>query len=236
MFFTEEFEPRIDDYNANGNLSMEAMLKILENCGNHHSQSVLDTTTTNGVSWILAEWRLEVIRRPKISEKLTVTTWAHGKAPAMSTQREFVAEDGKGNTLFRASDKLALVDMKENKMLKITPEHLSLYRPEEKTAFDSLPSRLLEPESYDGQMPLLLRRSDIDFNGHVHNTRYLDFAMEAMTEDDYAADSFSQARIIYRAPIKPNDKPEIRTKRTETGSVFGIYAENRLCTLIEILY
>ena len=42
MVHQEIYEPRISDYNQNGELSLEAILDIAENVGSHHSSKVND--------------------------------------------------------------------------------------------------------------------------------------------------------------------------------------------------
>lgn len=79
-----------------------------------------------------------------------------------------------------------------------------------------------------------MRCSDIDFNGHVHNTHYLDFALEALPIAEYEQSRFSFVRILYRLPLKVSDQPIIKRGTIETGFVFGVYSEKKLCTLIEL--
>ena len=82
--------------------------------------------------------------------------------------------------------------------------------------------RMQEPESFSSEHTIQLRRSDIDYNGHVHNTRYLDFAMEALPEEYYRQDGCKSFRINYRNPVMLSDHPVLRMKETETGFVVGI--------------
>ena len=90
MYFTETYEPRLSDYNAEGNLSFEAMLQILENVGRHHTMMVYDKVADGGVAWVLVDWRIEISRRPQQFQKLHIKTWVHGKAPASTAYRDFI--------------------------------------------------------------------------------------------------------------------------------------------------
>lgn len=234
MIFTELIEPRPDDYNAGGNLSLESILKIFENTGNHHSQKVSDNAAGSNIAWILADWRVQITRRPKTGEKLNVSTWVYGRVPGGAAFRDFIISDAGGSECIVASSRWGLMNIAENKLVRISAELMDSYGPEEKTVFkDSLP-RLRENADFDYENPIALRRSDIDFNGHVHNTRYLDFALDALPQDVYARDSFSSIRIMYCSALKSSDLPVIRTSRTEDGFLLSIYADKRLCTLIEL--
>ena len=235
MFFSEEYEPRLDDYNEQGNLSLESILKILENCGRHHSQKVNDRKADNGIAWVLADWRVQISRRSKGSEKLYLTTWVHGKAPASAICRDFLVTDQNQQECIRASARFALVDLGKNRLTRISPELFESYGPEEKRMFEDDLPKMQEPDSFSLEHTIQLRRSDIDYNGHVHNTRYLDFAMEALPEEYYRQDGCKSFRINYRNPVMLSDHPVLRMKETETGFVFGIYVEEKLYTMIEIV-
>ena len=84
-----------------------------------------------------------------------------------------------GEVLARGQAKLALVDRSCNKPCLPTPERLAAYKPELRTAFaDKLP-RLRPPAGCTAASPVQLRRSDMDYNGHLHNTAYLSLALDA---------------------------------------------------------
>ena len=71
MIFRETAVTRIDDFDAKGYMLPSALLKVLENAADHHSASVTDESvegSMHGVAWILAEWRVEIIRTPRYNE------------------------------------------------------------------------------------------------------------------------------------------------------------------------
>lgn len=234
MYFTETYEPRLSDYNAAGNLSFEAMLQILENVGRHHTMMVYDKVADGGVAWVLVDWRIEISRRPKQFQKLHIKTWVHGKAPASTAYRDFIIADDKDRELMRASAKFALVDIKARKMTRISAELFNSYGPEKETAFSVDASRLQPPDAFDAAQPILLRRSDIDYNGHVHNTRYIDFLLDALPEEAFKADDFTHLRIVYRVAVEPNSNAEIKRAEMDGGYIFCVYANGQLCTMIEL--
>ena len=68
MIFREKAATRIDDFDAEGCMLLPAVLKVFENAADHHSAFVTDESvdgSMHGVAWILAEWRLEVVRTPR---------------------------------------------------------------------------------------------------------------------------------------------------------------------------
>lgn len=194
MYYKEIYQPRISDYDRNGKLYYESILQILETAGSHHSDTVGDSViegSQSGIAWILTEWRVQVLRRTDSKEKLQITTWVRGKAPASAVYRDFLLTDENGTEVIRAEAKFALFDLATSRLTRISEELFGSYQPEDKTVFEDV-QRLRAPSEYTSETELKLRRSDIDFNGHVHNTRYVDLAMEALPNEIFASDDFTE--------------------------------------------
>ena len=233
MFFTEKVEPRLNDFDAAGFLSYEAILQILENLSAHHALTVNDRVSGAGIAWILVDWRVEILSRPKQFQKLNATTWVRKTPPSGTTYRDFKVTDDKGNLLIKASSRFALINTGTGRMTRISAELMDSYGPENDSAFEEDRGRLSEPDTFDREAPIVLRKTDIDYNGHVHNTRYVDFALDALTEEDFKKD-YDHLRIAYRSAISFDSQPVIRHSSWKDGHFFCIYAEDRLCTMIEL--
>ena len=234
MFYSETIEPRLADYTGKGNLSYESLLQILENVSTRHSMSVGDRLTDGNVAWMILDWRVEILRRPGFFERIKVATWSKGKLNSFTSGREFSVFSEEGEHLVRVASKYALVDVKEKKMVRVGDELVSSYEPETKTQFESDAQKLQLPDSFDCELPVNVRRTDLDYNGHVHNTKYLIYALEALPEEDYRADDFTSLRIIFRSSLKSGDEAVIKRRKLEDGYSFCIYAGDTLCTMIEL--
>ncbi|MDO5124087.1 MAG: thioesterase [Eubacteriales bacterium] len=237
MFYKEKHNPRPSDYNRNGKLSYEAILQILENAAGNHSANIGDSiadANKNGIAWILTEWQIKILRRPENGERLNITTWVRGKAPASAVYRDFILTDANGTEVIRAEAKFALFDLTTSRLTRISEELFGSYQPESKTVFEDS-QRLRTPTEYSAETELKLRRSDIDFNGHVHNTRYIDFALQALPTDSFDRDSFSKIRISYKKPVTENNAVTLKYISQEFKETVGIYGDGILCCLVEFI-
>ena len=234
MFVSDVYEPRISDYTPAGRLSYEAMLQSLENTGNHHMQAVHDSLVNGNIAWVLADWRVAISRRPVLGERLHVTTWVQGKARAGAISRFFLVKDDSGQELYRAASRFALVDRSTKRLVRITEELLTAYGPETEPAFASEAPRLRAPETFEAVQPIVLRRSDIDYNGHVHNTRYISFALEMLPEEDYTADALKAFRIVCSSSVEAGSSPEIRRTTVGDGWIFTILVDGKICTVMHL--
>lgn len=236
MFYRNRYNPRPGDYNRNGRLSYEAILQILETAAGDHSRSAGDGIAGSygtGIAWILTEWRIDIIRRPKSEEALNITTWVRGKAMGGKAYRDFVVKDDGGAELIHAEAQFALFDLKTSRLTRISEELLSSYRPETRELFEP-PAKLRTPDEYSSQSHLELRRSDIDFNGHVHNTRYADYALQAISDEKFENDAFSSVRILYKKPLIEGADVILRLSSEDAREVIGIYDGDTLCCLVEL--
>lgn len=236
MFYKEICKPRPSDYNRNGKLSYEAILQILENVAGNHSANSGDSiadANKNGIAWILTEWRVQIVHRPENGESLNITTWVRGKAPAIAVYRDFLLTDENGTEVIRAEAKFALFDLSTSKLTRISEELLRSYQPESKTVFEDS-QRLRVPSEFTSETELKLRRRDIDFNGHVHNTRYVDLAMETIPKELYSDDRFTEFHIMYHKPVLEDSVVKAQYHTDGLSHLVTIYADNARCALVEL--
>lgn len=234
MKFSKVYEPRISEYDKNGNLSVKSIIGILEDAGAKHStfagNDILECRL-KGHTWILVEWNVEINRLPKNNQKLLVETWAVFKKPEIITSREFEIKDEQGNVFIHACERLVYEDLQNGKLVRITSEMMGNYNPEPELQHTFRFAKLKEPAVYDREKPLAVRSTDIDFNDHVHNTVYFDYALDMLEKTQEFISGF---RILYKKPLMYKDTATVKIANTDGGCTVGIYKEDVLCTLVEI--
>lgn len=237
MSYTRLCKPRMSDCNRNGKVSYEALFNILEEVGSIHSDLADDNVmdgSKGGLAWILADWRMEILRRPDYKDELTVETFIRAEVNAFNVYRDFLVKDKLGNAVAKAEAKLVLLDTRVKNLVRISEELCAAYKVEDRNVFDTAAGKLREAKAYSNERDLILRRSDIDFNGHVHNTRYVDFATEALPKEEYLKDDLKSIRIVYRKPVAAGTAFVTIKYAFEGGHKVGIYNDEELCTLIEL--
>lgn len=205
MIYKEKFKMGLKDVGKDNFIKNKAILEIFENIGAYHSDiagyGVNDIMTT-GVTWILLDWKIEVIKRPKYGQILDVHTWGRGMKK-FYTYRDYEIYNENNELCVRGTSKWALIDIKENKICKLDDCIIKKYNPEEKSVFDFEGlDKLKEPIDYESSITYTINRKDIDLNKHVHNLYYLDLAYEALPEKIYNKRPFNKIRITYKKEIK----------------------------------
>ena len=235
MIFTIPVTTRVEDFDQRGRLTPTALLSIFENTAVRHAETVgyspMDDSLRNGMAWLITNWRAEVTRAPAYDEAITASTWLCNN-PRQAT-REMLLQSAGGEVLARGQAKLALVDRSCNKPCLPTPERLAAYQPELRTAFaDKLP-RLRPPAGCTAASPVQLRRSDMDYNGHLHNTAYLALALDAAPAD-VTAEGVHTFRISYRSPLRLGDAPTLQSCPQSGGWAASFVRAGEVCAVVAV--
>ena len=238
MIVNFEYTPILEDYNKNRTLKIPAIMKILENAGTKHTDLVGDNildSSNKGLTWILTDWYLEIKQIPSYGEKLLSKTWSQLTTTTFGCARDFelYAND---KLAAIASTRWVLLDLKTERPTKIDREWFTIYQSEDKSVFDN--PRLPKTENiteFASEKNIEIRRADIDFNDHVHNLTYLDYALETVPQEVYDKMDFSKIRISYKSSVKANEKIVCKYAFENEKHIVNIFnQENELKTIIEM--
>lgn len=167
MIYTERIKTGLKDIGKDQKIKNRALLEILENVASYHSDNVGYGANNMGetkLSWILLDWKLEVINRPKYGQVLKVNTWAKG-IEKFFTHRDFEIYDEENNLCGIATSKWALIDLDKGKITRITEEIIEKYLPEEKNVFiEEKLDKLEVPTEVESSISYEVIRKDIDLN------------------------------------------------------------------------
>lgn len=208
MIFKEKFKMQLKDIGKENYIKNRAILEIFENIGTYHSDMAgygPNDIEKTGVSWVLLDWKLQVLKRPQYGQTLNVNTW--GRTMKRSyTYRDFEMYDEQNNLCVIGTSKWVLVNADTGKITRISEEILKKYQIEEKNVFNIEElDKLKVPETYSLEMNYQVCRRDIDLNGHMHNLYYLDLAYEVLPQDVYEKRPFDSVRIQYKKEVKLGD-------------------------------
>ena len=130
--------------------------------------------------WIITDYDIEVVRLPRFAEEITIETEALSYN-RLFCYRRFTIYDEAGQELIHMMAPFVLMDRDSRKVHAVEPEIVAPYQSD----FDKKLIRgpkyesLEEPFSKDYHV----RFYDLDMNGHVNNSKYLDWIFEVMGAD-----------------------------------------------------
>lgn len=209
MFVDYNYTSILEDISQNGKFELYAILKVLENAGNLHSTKSGDNAfeaTQEGHAWMLTDWYAEILDYPTYKDTIKVTTWSQPKDSLFTCFRDYemFAND---KLCVKGISKWASIDINTLRPLKIEDELYARYQPEDKCVFqDFKMPKIPMVQNFSLEKPLEVRRSDIDYNFHVHNLQYIVYAMECLPEDVYKNREFKHIHAAYKMAIMPEEK------------------------------
>ena len=150
--------------------------------------------------WIITEYDIEVVRLPRFAEEITIETEALSYN-RLFCYRRFTIYDEAGQDLIHMMATFVLMDRDSRKVHAVEPEIVAPYQSD----FDKKLIRgpkyetLEEPISKDYHV----RFYDLDMNGHVNNSKYLDWIFEVMGADFLTKHIPRKINLKYVKEVKP---------------------------------
>ena len=240
MKFENIVQKGIKDIGPNNIIKNESILEALEDTGDAHSNSVgfgaIEMDNTN-ISWVLLEWKIQVLNRPLYNQKLRIRTWGRNFKRA-ATYRDFEVYNDKNELIIIGTSKWAMINRLDHKILRMTEEMYDKYKPEddEKVFGEEEIEKIDLPEKYVKEYKYKIGRKDIDINNHFHNTLYLTLAYETLPDDIFESREYDYIRITYKKEIMYGDKITCKYGKINDKHVVVLFNETRdtLSALIEL--
>ena len=95
MIYKENFKMGLKDIWKNNEINNKAILEYLEDVAGYHSDSIgcgLNSSEHSHLNWILLDWKVKVIKRPKYGQTLEISTWSR-KVEKFYAYRDFEIYD-----------------------------------------------------------------------------------------------------------------------------------------------
>jgi medium-chain acyl-[acyl-carrier-protein] hydrolase len=162
-----------------------------------------------GLFWVVMSYHFVFERMPRLGEKITIRTYP-SPAKAFIYPRHYCVYDEAGKLIIRGISLWALLDRKSHK-----PTFPA------KNGIDPL------PQSVEGELPWppslvlsglplietrLVRYSDLDFNGHMNNVRYLDYALDSERSNFYDLHAIKEMQITFSSESQLGEEMNLYAK------------------------
>ena len=170
--------------NRFGRLKLSALLHFAQTAAEGHCQELSlgwEALHAQNLFWAVVRHKVQIFRLPVIGQTVTVKTWP---MPTTRTAypRACAGYDEKGNELFRCISLWVLMDCNTRAM--VLPGKSGLEVTGMLTGSELAPPASLAPQPYVSQISRRVNFSELDRNGHMNNTKYLDW-VEDLTGSDF---------------------------------------------------
>lgn len=191
-----------------GRMKPSAILYLAQEMGGQHSALMsldYDSLARRHLFWAVTRHRVQVTRLPALGEKVRVETWPLPTTRA-AFPRSVVAYDAQGNEVFRCITLWVLMDLDTRKMIvpgKSGIMVVGTIRGNELPA----PAGLI-PKPLGTQSLRTVAFTDLDRNGHMNNTRCMDWIADLLPSRFHERHSVTDFTVCYLAEAR--EQQELR--------------------------
>ena len=191
-------------------------------------------TDALGIAWVLSRARVELKRTPRLGEAITVQTWPQ-EMKHMFYPRLNAFWDSNGEQIGAASSLWVLMDVRQRRI--VNSDEVLGRLPDNSDMPAGVPLGTIRPLTGEAQVTELIPPySDFDLNGHVNNTKYLDWACNALGHEALEQCRVASFAVCYDAEILPGET--IRTELLRRDDHFSFCGFNggrrRFCVVGEL--
>lgn len=220
---------RISDCDASGRWRPSAILVDMQEAAETHATSFGLSRTKlmdSGVVWILYRQQLVMHRYPTFGETIRMTTWpAAIEGPIFP--RYFLLEDEEGKPVVEAATSWILMNIHTRRPMRPSALPEKVPANSERVAPLPLPGMLRVSDA----QPLTERvvcYSDLDVNGHMNNTRYIDWVCDALDLDTLVRRGLLGFQINYISEGRPGETLALSARvEGDTTEFLGKGADGR---------
>lgn len=197
------------------NLRLADLFRIMQDVATEDAER-LDIgkaqTIDKGFFWVITRYAVTIYKYPKYLETVNVTTYPQGKNKFIYP-RNFIITSMSGETLIRASSTWLVLEKATRKIAlhvfdgkDVLEEHLDNEEP------NAIKVDIVDPTFIEERK---VRYSDIDLNGHLNNTRYIEYIVDSLGDEFHKDNIINHITINYEKELKAGDMVKLYRKRND---------------------
>lgn len=176
-----------------------------------------------GLAWVLARQSVEFYALPRFKDQLEMQTWHRGvTGPFYIRDYRLIGADGE--VAVASSSSWVLLDLNTRAM--VMPGRLDLPMVEDAApglrALEGFATKVIPPR---GVVPVKVGErtalfSDIDYNNHVNNVRYIAWAIDVLPMDLLSEKPVRSLSINFNHEVHPGETVELYLQENPSGEYF----------------
>jgi acyl-ACP thioesterase len=194
-----------------GALTLAAAFDYFQEAAIRHAENLgvgRDPMSALGQGWVLSRLSALLRRRPRQTEELTVRTWPRGWERLFAI-RDFDIQDQAGTPVVIARSCWLIVDMEKRRPLRPRTAMEKLPLNEGLDALTDGGKGLDAPANMEKAAERTAAYSDIDFNGHMNNARYVQWIQDILEPGSLAQAKTMRLDINYLREVKLGETLEL---------------------------
>lgn len=218
QIWEKKYTLRAGDFDTYNRILPSAVLELFQDAAGQHAETLgvgFEAMLKRSLLWVLVRVKFEILEPVKPNQTVVVKTWPL-TPQRLHYNREYTISDATGKRLIVGSSEWTVIHSRERRLVSaqdIYPFADGFYT---ETVFDSKIGKVPAFEA-DGE-PYVARCGfcDLDRNDHVNNTKYANYALNAICPEE--TDVLQSFQIDYRKEALHGARLNIFSKR-ENGAI-----------------
>ena len=200
--YTQNFEITDHYVDCLGRMTPASILLMIQEVAGKHCTALsvdYDTLAKRRMFWAVTRHRVQVSRMPRLGETIRVETWPM-PTTRVAYPRSVVAYDAAGNECFRAISLWVLMNLDTRSMILPGKSGISVVGSLRGLELPSPGSLALMDHTQTRQRQVCF--TDLDRNGHMNNTRYLNWVSDLLPSAFHQEHEVKEFTICYHAEAR----------------------------------
>ena len=219
--FSEKFIVQSTDIDHNLEIRLSALLRYMQDVATNHASKIKighEVLSKDRNIWVIVRMEMRINRLPKLDEEFIVSTHP-GAATPMLFPRFFEIYDKHKKLLVSVSSSWVVINYDTRRIVlkpfkdRVLPSEIDK---------DDIPL----PEKISGDASELVdtrkaRYSEVDMNGHINNTHYIDYILDTHLSSYYNDYRVSKLIINFDKEIMDGDEIYLYSNKSNPEIIIG---------------
>lgn len=205
---TSRYRVMVNDSDFTKKIKLSAVFNYFQEIAATHADNLgigFDAIAgKHNVLWVLTRMRVDILKYPVWDEEVTVETWPQ-LPRKYEFERDYIMRDANGTEIARAVSSWAIIDLDTHELRKT--ELIDIEYPEVITerAIDCNLTKIKPSGQPEIVYKKLIGCSDIDMNGHINNSKYIDYITDCFSMDELKQYRAGSIQVNYLNEAFPGD-------------------------------
>ena len=209
------------DTDLNGNTKMSAIANYLQESAWRHANHLgfgYEDAKARNEMWVIVGLKVKMLQYPNWGETVTVETWPKG-VERLFAFRDFRIMNEQGTVIGAATSRWMILDATSHRPKPVDIVKPVLHLATRQDVLAENPPHLPPLEDHTGIVNRKVQFSEVDFHGHVNNTRYIDWCLDAIPASWHHAHKIHSYTINYLSEVKSGESVRIGYLQDDAGGI-----------------
>ena len=216
-FYSQTYEVTDIAVNRYGRMKTSMILFLAQEVAGKHCNVLsvdYDTLAARNMFWAVTRHRVQITRLPVRGETIRIETWPM-PTTRVAYPRSMVAYDAQGRECFRSISLWVLMDLQKRIMILPGKSGIDVAGTLRGMELDSPPG--LVAKTLQNQRSRQVCFTDLDRNGHMNNTKYLDWIDDLLPSSFHENHSPREFTVCYLSESREGQTLDMRWDFLEDG-------------------